>query len=91
MRGNVSRITVKGQVTIPGAIRKALKLSHGDKVIFDFQDGKVTLRPLKRTSLVELRGSLQSSVPFPGDEVIEERMKAHVAREALGPVEEDRR
>ncbi len=39
-----SRLTSKGQATIPVEVRKALRLKEGDSVLFEMQKGKVTLR-----------------------------------------------
>ena len=39
-----SRLTTKGQATIPVAIRKALRLKEGDTVVFEMDKGKVTIR-----------------------------------------------
>jgi AbrB family looped-hinge helix DNA binding protein len=33
----------KGQVVIPRTMRKALKITHGSKVLFKLDDGKLTL------------------------------------------------
>jgi AbrB family looped-hinge helix DNA binding protein len=49
-----SRLTSKGQATIPVEVRKALRLKEGDSVVFEMQKGKVTIRraePLDRTFL----------------------------------------
>lgn len=49
-----SRLTSKGQATIPVAVRKALRLREGDSVLFDLRNGKVSLRradPLDRAFL----------------------------------------
>jgi AbrB family looped-hinge helix DNA binding protein len=40
----VSRLTSKGQATVPAEVRKALQLQSGDRVAFDLGGGKVTLR-----------------------------------------------
>jgi len=40
---DMARISVKGQVTIPIAIRKILGLKEGDKVVFAEKDGNVVL------------------------------------------------
>jgi len=40
----ISRLTSKGQATIPVAVRKALRLKEGDSVLFDLKKGKVSLR-----------------------------------------------
>ncbi len=36
----IAKITSKGQITIPIEIRKKLKLSEGDKVVFVEEDGR---------------------------------------------------
>jgi antitoxin PrlF len=49
-----SRLTSKGQATIPVEIRKALRLKEGDSVVFELEKGKVTLRradPMDRAFL----------------------------------------
>lgn len=40
-----SKVTRKGQVTIPAAIRKALGLATGDTVVFVMDDGDVRVEP----------------------------------------------
>ena len=40
----LSRLTSKGQATIPAEVRKVLKLSFGDRVAFEIANGKVTVR-----------------------------------------------
>jgi len=42
-----SAITVKGQVTIPVAIRKKFGLQQGDKVVFKEEDNKIYLLPIQ--------------------------------------------
>lgn len=47
----ISRLTSKGQATIPADVRKALRLKPGDRVAFEIAGQKVTLRrvdPLDR-------------------------------------------
>ena len=41
---NTSRLSSKGQVTIPREIRAALHLETGDLVAYDLKDGKAILR-----------------------------------------------
>lgn len=41
-----SSMTVKGQVTIPVALRERLGLRPGDKVRFDEEGGRILLTPL---------------------------------------------
>ncbi|WP_337867939.1 AbrB/MazE/SpoVT family DNA-binding domain-containing protein [Meiothermus sp.] len=54
-----SKITSKGQITLPVAIRRRLGLKEGDQVVFDVDDaGVVKLRPDRGESRFEkYRGS----------------------------------
>jgi len=40
----VAKLTAKGQTTIPGAIRKRLKLAPGDRIAFTLEGERVTMR-----------------------------------------------
>ncbi len=42
----VTTVTQKGQVTIPGELRKALRIKPRDRVAFELVDGEVRLRPV---------------------------------------------
>ena len=53
-----TKLTSKGQTTIPMVVRKRLGLSQGDGIDFVFQtDGSVLLRSVKR-NLLSLEGML---------------------------------
>lgn len=57
-----SRLTSKGQATIPVEIRRALRLKEGDSVVFEFEKGKVTLRradPMDRAFLKLAEGAFE--------------------------------
>lgn len=47
----VTTVTQKGQVTIPGGLRRMLGLKPKDKVALDLVDGEVRLRPIKSAVL----------------------------------------
>ena len=51
MAGLSTTVTSKGQVTIPGAIRRALNIMPRDRIAFDLVDGVVLLRPMKSAVL----------------------------------------
>ena len=54
----ISTITSKGQTTIPGEIRRLLKLKAGDRIEFVVEaDGKVVLVPVT-VDVRELKGLL---------------------------------
>ena len=53
-----SKVTSKGQTTIPKGIRERLGIKTGDRVAFLLRDDGVLLRPVKGT-LLDLRGSIK--------------------------------
>ncbi|SPF41516.1 Looped-hinge helix DNA binding domain, AbrB family [Candidatus Desulfosporosinus infrequens] len=53
----VSRVTSKGQITIPKAVRERLKLSEGDKVAFIEKDGNIVIT---KSSVIALKKFLDS-------------------------------
>src|SRR3979411_1131306 len=74
-----SAITVKGQATIPKAIREHLRLKPGDRVkFFVHPDGSVVLLPKLSASVI--RGMVKSRNARP---VTTEQMTAAVAEGAL--------
>ena len=60
----VTKITSKGQVTIPQSIRRSLSLKTGDSLVVDLEKNKVNLTPLPRKSLEEIYGSLPVQDPI---------------------------
>lgn len=60
-----ARITAKGQVTIPAAVRRALELDQGDEVIFavDLEPGTPRAQLRKAADFMSLAGS----VPVPAE------------------------
>lgn len=58
MNMEVSRVTSKGQITIPKAIRERLHLAEGDKVAFiEDEAGKIVIT---KSSVIALREFLDS-------------------------------
>ena len=53
-----SKLTSKGQTTIPKEVRDYLGLRPGDRVVFVCKDGVVVLQGLKET-LLDMRGSVK--------------------------------
>jgi AbrB family looped-hinge helix DNA binding protein len=47
-----SKITSKGQVTIPKAVRDALGLAEGDELVFEVDGGTLTVRPARKKKTV---------------------------------------
>lgn len=79
-----TKLTSKGQITIPVAIRNKLNLQPGDELIFEIgRDDVVKLRPFKRKRLTELYASLPAKIPFPNKEQVREEVAAEMARRIL--------
>lgn len=51
-----ARITSKGQITIPKAVRDQLGVRAGDRLEFEFTDGHLEVRPVPRRRIEEFRG-----------------------------------
>jgi AbrB family looped-hinge helix DNA binding protein len=56
MDPELATITAKGQVTIPKAIREALRLQQGDQLRWDLEDGGVRVQLVSPLDLTYLRG-----------------------------------
>ena len=54
----LSKLTSKGQTTIPKEIRDYLELAPGDRILFIQRDGEVILRPVTQT-LLDMRGTVR--------------------------------
>ena len=70
-----SRVTSKGQVTIPSEVRKALDIEQGDDLLFEVgADQTARLRVVKRKKLSDFYGALRAQRPFPGKEAVREEV-----------------
>ncbi|MBN1631005.1 MAG: AbrB/MazE/SpoVT family DNA-binding domain-containing protein [Thermoleophilia bacterium] len=56
------RIGRRGQITIPSALRRQLRLEEGQQLMVQVRDGQLVLRPTGR-SLQALRGSIPVEAP----------------------------
>ena len=55
---NVSKITVKGQVTIPKKIRDQLGVTPGDVIVFKKKGGDIVIKPA--STLLDLKGVIDT-------------------------------
>ncbi len=82
---SISRVTSKGQVTIPADVRKALAIEQGDDLVFDVSpDRTASLRVIKRQRLSELYGALRATRPFPGKKKIREEVGTALGKRTQG-------
>ena len=54
-----TKLSTKGQVVLPKAIREALNLTSGSELYVEVQDGTVVMRPVRRTTIDDVVGMLQ--------------------------------
>jgi len=56
--GQMATVSSKGQIVIPAALRKKLKIVGGTRVSVREKDGEITLTPNPYDALLALRGCL---------------------------------
>jgi AbrB family looped-hinge helix DNA binding protein len=71
---NTSRLTVKGQITLPKEIRQRFHLRPGDRVALEPEPNGIRVRPVRRT-ILDWAGSLQPSERGPSDTAIRQRVR----------------
>ncbi len=75
-----ARVSSKGQITIPRAVREALGIKEGDEVLFRLEGNRAVIA--RTPDFLELAGSVD--VPLekrgtPWDEILRETRKARAA------------
>lgn len=78
----VSIVTTKGQTTIPKAIRAFLKLEAKDKILYQVENDKVIMRPLKG-DILDLRGSVKTEEKPVDFEKIRKVTRKRIARKIV--------
>ena len=86
MKEHLTRVTRKGQITVPVAVRRALGLREGDRVVLTLADGQAKLE--RRPGIVErTAGSLRSDRPALSPEQEREEFERGVADDVGSRVE----
>jgi AbrB family looped-hinge helix DNA binding protein len=81
----ISRVTSKGQVTIPAEVREALDIEPGDDLLFELAaDRTARLCVIKRQRLPELLGALPATRPYPGKPAVRQEVGHRRGRRATG-------
>ena len=78
-----ARLTSKGQVTIPKAVREALGLRDGDEVVFRVEGMRAVLA--RTSDLIELAGSVRVPAAKRGASWDEVRRQTRATRAAAQP------
>ena len=73
-----SRLTVKGQVTLPQELRRRFSLGPGSRVAFEENVDGIKVRPVRET-ILNWAGSLSSPQAGLSDAEIRRRVKKSVA------------
>ncbi len=80
----MAKVTVKGQVTIPVRIRKALDIEAGDNLVFELDGGsEARVRVVKQTRLSDLYGALAATRPHRGKAAVREVVGRALGRRRL--------
>ncbi|MCP4660002.1 MAG: AbrB/MazE/SpoVT family DNA-binding domain-containing protein [bacterium] len=82
------RVTSKGQVTIPVAIRRALELKAGDGLLFEpLEKDMARFRVVRRRGLTEFAGALRAKRRYPGKAALREEVGRTLGQELVDRVE----
>jgi hypothetical protein len=79
----ISRLSSKGQVTIPKSIRDILNLHEGDRVAFVVEQGKVVVTKASLIALQELQQALSHDLATSGETEKDVMKELSVVREEL--------
>ena len=85
-----ARVSKKGQITIPKAIRKKLNIGENSAVLFIVENGEVTLKGVPAGSAESLAGSLKEyAKKYESLENIREKIQQDIARNAASEHEKN--
>ena len=73
-----AKITSKGQITLPKAVRKLLKVHYGSVAVFEKEEDKLVIRPA--VTLKEFKGYLKGKKQARDFDNIREKAKEYIGR-----------
>jgi AbrB family looped-hinge helix DNA binding protein len=74
-----AKVTFKGQITIPKAVREALDIQAGDSVTFRLGRDHAVLKPLKKKALLDFYGAFPAEHPYPGVKAVRKEVHRKIA------------
>ncbi|MEW6173673.1 MAG: AbrB/MazE/SpoVT family DNA-binding domain-containing protein [Bacillota bacterium] len=86
-----TRVTSKGQITVPAAVRQKLNVKPGDDLLFEVENGEARVRVIQRKRLTELYASLPAKRPYPGKDGVRREVAEEVARRILRKGQKERK
>jgi len=78
-----AKITAKGQITVPRAVREALAVGTGDLLEFEVEDGRAIVTPRRRGKLTELVGVLAVPAKHPAARRLRELRAKYSGQELI--------
>ena len=82
---NVSKITVKGQVTIPKKVRDELGVTPGDVIVFTKKGGDIVIKPAN--TLLDLKGVIVTPKKIKDWTSMRKSVKKSVAKRVMEGLE----
>lgn len=76
-----SKITSKGQITLPKAVRKLLNVQKGNVIVFERENDKIVIKPAR--TLRDFKGLLKSIDKGENFDEIRKKVKKHVGKRAI--------
>jgi len=76
-----SKVTIKGQVTIPKKIREKLNIQPSDFVLFVRKGNEVVIKPAR--TLLDLRGLIKTDKKIEDWEKVRDNAKKYVINEVM--------
>jgi len=84
----IAKITSKGQITIPVAVRKRLRVSAGDKLVFAEENGRVVLENSSALALRNIQREMSGEAERAG--ITSEKDAAALVDEARQEIWDER-
>ena len=77
----LSKVYAKGQIIIPIGLRQKYDINIGDVVEIKEEKSFLAINPIRKTSLMDVAGSVKSDKPFPTKEVIGKIMEKEMGND----------
>ncbi len=76
-----SKITSKGQITLPKAVRKLLNVQEGNVIVFEKENDKIVIKPGR--TLRDFKGLLKSTNKGENFDEIRKKIKKYVGKRVI--------
>jgi len=82
---SITRVTRKGQITIPKQVRDALGISQSDYVVVVVDGDRAILSPVHKGKAAALKGRLPATRPYPGADEVRQEVGQDLGRRGRPP------